>query len=165
MFLMSQFRPPTLIMTWAGGRSGLGSITPVPFRPTTILDAPGYALKPWNGGPTTGYYFYTKLSTMARPGPSKTFVFIEESPYSIDDGFFAIDPRETDHWVNSPAVLHGNASEMSYGDGHADARQWTDSLMIHEKPATPSGNTDGQKADPNSGDLNWLNSVATAPSS
>ena len=53
------------------------------------MDAPGYALTPWGGGPTSGYYFYTKLSTMTRPGPSKTWVFIEENPYSIDDGFFA----------------------------------------------------------------------------
>ncbi|HUA39837.1 MAG TPA: prepilin-type N-terminal cleavage/methylation domain-containing protein [Candidatus Sulfopaludibacter sp.] len=128
------------------------------------MDAPGYALKPWNGGPTSGYYFYTKLSTMARPGPSKTFIFIEESPYSIDDGFFAIDPRETDHWVNSPAVLHGNSSEMSYGDGHAEARQWTDGSMISEKPATPAGNTDNWPASTTSGDLQWLNSVSTAPS-
>jgi prepilin-type N-terminal cleavage/methylation domain-containing protein len=127
------------------------------------MDNPGYASTPWNGGPTTGYYIYTKLPNMAVPGPSKIFVFIEESPYSIDDGFFAVNPSETSSWVNSPAVLHGRSSEMAYGDGHVEARQWTDSLMINERPSTPSGNTDGQTADPNSGDLAWLNSVATAP--
>ncbi len=129
------------------------------------MDAPGYNLHPWSGGPTSGYYFYTKLSTMARPGPSKTWIFIEENPYSIDDAFFAVDPRQTAVWVNSPAVLHGNASEMSYGDGHADAKQWTDHLMINERPASTGGNTDNQKADPNSGDLQWFNSVTTAPTS
>jgi prepilin-type N-terminal cleavage/methylation domain-containing protein len=43
------------------------------------MDAPGYTSTPWNGGPTTGYYFYSKLSNMFKPGPSKTWVFIEES--------------------------------------------------------------------------------------
>ena len=42
-----------------------------------------------------GLGYYTKQSNMTRPGPSKTWVFIEESPYSIDDGFFAVDPRST----------------------------------------------------------------------
>ena len=127
------------------------------------MDAPGYATTPWNGGPTSGYFFYTKQSTMMRPGPSKTWIFIEENPYSIDDGFFAVDPRETTKWVNSPAVLHGNASEMAYGDGHADARQWTDGSMISERPATPGANTDNWTA--TGGDLQWFNSVTTAPSS
>jgi len=127
------------------------------------MDAPGPNTSPWNGIP--GYNYYNKLSNMARPGPSKTFVFIEEQPYSIDDAFFAVDPRQTAKWYNSPAVLHGSASEMSYGDGHAEARQWTDSSMINEKPASPGGNTTDWPASPNSGDLQWLNSVSTAPSS
>jgi prepilin-type N-terminal cleavage/methylation domain-containing protein len=127
------------------------------------MDAPGYASTPWNGGPTAGYYIYTKLPNMANPGPSKIFVFIEESPYSIDDGFFAVNPSETTQWVNSPAVLHGHSSEMAYADGHAEARQWTDGSMITEMPATPGGNTDGWPASPTSGDLAWLNSVTTAP--
>jgi prepilin-type N-terminal cleavage/methylation domain-containing protein len=125
------------------------------------MDNPGYSTSPWNG--IQGYHVYTKFSTMARPGPSKTFVFIEESPYTIDDGFFALDPRQTTTWFNSPAVLHGNASEMSYGDGHAEARQWTDSSMINERPATPAGNTDNWPASSTSGDLQWIYSVATAP--
>ena len=127
------------------------------------MDAPGYASTPWNGGPTTGYYIYTRLPNMANPGPSRIFVFIEESPYSIDDGFFAVNPSETTKWVNSPAVLHGRSSEMAYADGHSEARRWTDGSMINEMPSTPGGNTDNWPASSNSGDLAWLNSVTTAP--
>ena len=83
---------------------------------------------------------------MTRPGPSKTWVFIEESPYSIDDGFFALDPRDATKWYNSPAVLHGTSSVLAYGDGHSAVRQWTDTSMINEKPATPSGTTDNWPA-------------------
>ena len=79
------------------------------------------------GNGISGYRFYTKLSNMARPGPSKTWVFIEENPYSIDDAFFALDPRETTTWFNLPAVLHGNAGVLAFADGHSDAHRWTDS--------------------------------------
>ncbi|HEY1787444.1 MAG TPA: prepilin-type N-terminal cleavage/methylation domain-containing protein [Verrucomicrobiae bacterium] len=127
------------------------------------MDAPGYASTPWNGGPTSGYYIYTRLPNMSFPGPSKIFVFVEECPYSIDDAFFAVDPRETSSWVNSPAVLHGRSSQFAYADGHAEPRRWTDGSMINESPSTPSGNTDGWPAQTGSGDLAWLNSVTTAP--
>jgi prepilin-type N-terminal cleavage/methylation domain-containing protein len=128
------------------------------------MDDPGYASTPWAGAPR-GYNIYTKLSNMALPGPSKTWVFIEENPYSIDDGFFAVNPSETTTWINVPAVLHGHSSMMSYGDGHATPRQWTDGSMINARPATPSGNVDNWPASPNCGDLPWFISVTTAPSS
>ena len=127
------------------------------------MDAPGYATTPWNGGPTTGYYFYTKLSNMFKPGPSKTWVFIETSQYSIDDGFFEVNPEETYEWVKSPAVLHGNASVLVFADGHTDTHRWTDSSMVTAKPAEPSGTIDFWPADPSSGDLVWFNSISTAP--
>jgi prepilin-type N-terminal cleavage/methylation domain-containing protein len=126
------------------------------------MDAPGYVTTPWNG--ISGYLVYTKQSNMTRPGPSKTWVFTEESPYSIDDGFFALDPRDATKWYNSPAVLHGTSSVLAYGDGHSAVRQWTDTSMITEKPATPGGTTDNWPASPGSGDLPWFISVTTAPS-
>jgi len=125
------------------------------------MDVPGYRTATFNG--ITGYFAYTKLSNMTHPGPSKTWVFIEENPYSIDDAFFALDPRTTATWYNLPAVLHGNASVLVFADGHSDAHRWTDQSMISAKPATPSGNVDNWPADPNSGDLAWFILVTTAP--
>ena len=61
------------------------------------MDAPGNTVAIWNG--IGGYLPYTKQSNFTRPGPSKTWVFIEESPYSIDDGFFAVDPTSAKHLV------------------------------------------------------------------
>jgi prepilin-type N-terminal cleavage/methylation domain-containing protein/prepilin-type processing-associated H-X9-DG protein len=128
------------------------------------MDAPGYATTPWGTGPTTGYYFYTKLPNMFNPGPSKIFVFIEESPYSIDDGFFAVDPRISNTtWINSPAVLHGRSSQLAYADGHSEPRRWTDEAIINERP-TSGGTATGPAATPPYTDLYWLGSVTTAPS-
>jgi prepilin-type N-terminal cleavage/methylation domain-containing protein/prepilin-type processing-associated H-X9-DG protein len=129
------------------------------------MDAPGNTIQPWNGGPTTGWEIYTKLSSITRPGPSRTWVFIEESPYTIDDGFFAVNPNTPTTWVNSPAVLHGNGSNLAYADGHAAMRQWTDSNMINLKPAPGSSTTEAATtASPTSGDLAWFISHTTAPS-
>jgi prepilin-type N-terminal cleavage/methylation domain-containing protein/prepilin-type processing-associated H-X9-DG protein len=128
------------------------------------MDSPGNASNPWMNIP--GYTIYTKLANMVRPGPSKTWVFIEENPYSIDDGFFAVDPRESTKWNNLPAVLHGDASNLAYADGHAQAHLWTDTSMINAKPSSPittTSSVDGTPATPPYTDLIWLNSVSTAP--
>ena len=106
------------------------------------------------------YSIYQAIERWSGPGPSKTWVFIEESPIGIDDGYFAVDPTQATTWYNVPACLHGNASEISYADGHADARQWTDNNMIHGIGADANGNH--VPASPGSGDLPWFISITTA---
>ena len=110
----------------------------------------------WN----PSYKLYRKLSDMNRPGPSHTWVFIEESPATIDDCYFALDPATPNLWFNSPAVLHGNASVLTYADGHSEAHRWTDGNMINDKnPQAPPGWN--VPADSHSGDLAWLLSITT----
>ncbi len=121
------------------------------------MDGPGYNTAAWNG--ITGYIVYTKLANMIRPGPSKTWVFIEESPIGIDDAYFAVDPTQLNTWFNIPSVLHGNASVLAFADGHSDAHRWTDGKMIHGVGADAEGNH--VTADPNSGDLSWFLSITT----
>jgi prepilin-type N-terminal cleavage/methylation domain-containing protein len=121
------------------------------------MDAAGYQTAAWIG--LSGYIVYTKLANMSRPGPSKTWVFMEESPISIDDAYFAIDPRTTSLWYNIPGVLHGNASVLAFADGHSDAHRWTDANMIHGTGYGANGNN--VPADPNSQDLAWLISAST----
>jgi prepilin-type N-terminal cleavage/methylation domain-containing protein/prepilin-type processing-associated H-X9-DG protein len=124
------------------------------------MDGAGNKVSPWNG--INGYLVYTKLANMSRPGPSKTWVFMEESPQGIDDAYFAVDPTKPTVWFNSPAVLHGNASEMAFADGHSETKQWTDGNMIHcVNPQVPPG--DNVTASTTSGDLAWLISRSTAP--
>ena len=106
------------------------------------------------------YKLYRKLSDMNRPGPAHTWVFIEESPTSIDDCYFALDPATPNLWYNSPAVLHGNASVLTYADGHSEAHRWTDSFMMGVRnPQNPP--CINVPADPKSGDFAWLFSVST----
>ena len=114
----------------------------------------------WSGT-TWGYRQYFKTSSLAVPGPSTTWVFIEESPPSIDDAYFAVDPTSTAVWVNSPAVLHGFSSVLSFADGHSETHKWTDHNMIYDvNPGTPPGcNVPAQAKTP---DLAWLIQASTA---
>jgi prepilin-type processing-associated H-X9-DG protein len=121
------------------------------------INAAGYNPAAWNG--IIRYVVYTKLSSMSRPGPGKTWVFTEESSLSIDDAYFALDPTQAKTWYNLPGVLHGNTSVLAFADGHSDAHRWTDGNMIHGTGANPIGNN--VPPDPNSQDLSWLLSATT----
>ena len=106
------------------------------------------------------YKLYRKQTDLHSPGPDGIWYFIEENPASIDDCYFAMDPDRPDLWYNSPAVLHGFSSMISYGDGHVQVHKWTDANMISDKnPANPPGCN--VKADPTSSDLAWFFTVTT----
>lgn len=114
----------------------------------------------WEG--ITGYRVYTKLANMIVPGPSQTWVIIEEAPMSIDDAFFAVDPTHPTVWYNSPACLHGHGSQIAFADGHVEHRNWTDGNMINDvNPGTPPGENVPYQS--SSGDLAWFISISTAP--
>lgn len=55
--------------------------------------------------------------------PARIFVFIEEHPDSINDGYFLnrVDRRE---WFDLPASWHGRSANMTFADGHAESHRW-----------------------------------------
>src|SRR5436190_10755598 len=106
------------------------------------------------------YYTYFKMTQMNRPGPANTFVILDESKWTINDGFFAV-PMETydpyqpaaKAWVDIPATFHGNAGSLSFADGHSEIHRWRD----------PKTATLGLFAGaPNSVDLDYIQSKASA---
>ena len=112
----------------------------------------------WN----PNYKLYKRQTDLHSPGPSDIWYFIEENPASIDDCYFALDPGVPNLWYNSPAVLHGFSSVMSFADGHAQIHKWNDNNMIHDiNPQSPPGCN--VPADPKSSDLSWFFSVTTVP--
>jgi len=103
------------------------------------------------GGPAQARIF-NKESDLTQPGPSMTFVFIDENEISIDDGFFCGSPALPNYWVNVSATRHGNAGGLSFADGHSEIKRWTDQYVLH--PPTVGGSSFA--SDPNSGDIGWL---------
>lgn len=99
--------------------------------------------------------FY-KDSDLVKPGPSKTWVFIDENPTSINDGWFVCDPTSPD-WVDIPASYHNNAAGLSFADGHAQIRPWTDRTVTQYNPSNPlSPNPPGF-----TNDLNFLETASS----
>ncbi len=73
---------------------------------------------------TTKYPQYKKTTEIINPSPSKSLVFVDESIYTIDDGYFAVKPPGQTVWQNSPTVRHGRSAALSFADGHAEIFRW-----------------------------------------
>lgn len=55
--------------------------------------------------------------------PSAIFVFLEEHPDTINDGYFMNRFNEY-KWGNLPASYHSESANMSFADGHVEAHRW-----------------------------------------
>jgi prepilin-type N-terminal cleavage/methylation domain-containing protein/prepilin-type processing-associated H-X9-DG protein len=92
-------------------------------------------------GTSSGEYcVYYQMSDMAAPGPSKTFVFVEEPMDRINDGFFVTDmltyPNMTDDICDFPAQYHDGGASFSFADGHSEVKKWKTPLLC----STPQPN-------------------------
>jgi hypothetical protein len=61
------------------------------------------------------------------PWPSRRFVFIEEHPDTLTDGWFINDP-DADEWWRLPTGLHAGSGHVSFADGRVDLMRWRSRL-------------------------------------
>ena len=67
------------------------------------------------------YVQFFKVTQM--PAPANIFVFLDEHPDTINDGFFV--NRLGDYaWGNVPASYHNRAANFSFADGHTETHRW-----------------------------------------
>lgn len=78
------------------------------------------------------YHQFRKMSEFT--SSSDIFVFIEEHPDSINDGYF-LNRAAQYEWNDLPASFHNGAAVLAYGDGHAEAHRWHDAST--RKPPRP----------------------------
>ncbi len=89
------------------------------------------------------YFTFRKMSDILRPPPAQAFVFLDEHPDEIDDGYFLVFMDRHWAWANLPAHYHNNACGFSFADGHAEIKKWLDPDTVAEHPAaTPMGPRD-----------------------
>ena len=79
-----------------------------------------------------GYSQFFKLASI--PQPVKLFVFLDEHPDSIDDGYF-INNGNAAEWLDLPASYHNGATAFCFADGHAQSHRWQDPGTL--PPARP----------------------------
>jgi prepilin-type N-terminal cleavage/methylation domain-containing protein/prepilin-type processing-associated H-X9-DG protein len=70
------------------------------------------------------YFKYDKQSDIVRPAPAMLWVFNDEHPDSINDGWEIIDPTQTSSWGDHPATFHGGACGYTFADGHSEIHKW-----------------------------------------
>jgi len=68
------------------------------------------------------YQQFLKLSDL--PVASDIFVFVEERPDSINDGYF-LNKGRAPGWTDLPASYHNGAANLTFGDGHGELHHWT----------------------------------------
>ena len=121
----------------------------------------------WVGGPGwgnsgSGWRVYHKDTDMIDPGPSNTFVMLDEREDSINDGYFVVDmagwPNRSERLVDYPASYHNNAAGFSFADGHAEIHKWTDPRTY---PKINKGNMQLNVAMFDSKDLLWMMEKST----
>ena len=110
----------------------------------------------WFGDQTFRAYF--RFSDIVDPGPSMTWVLIDEHPDSINDGFFCINmhgyPNQAQTQLpDTPSSAHNNACGLSFADGHSEIHKWLDPRTA--PPVTYKGITT-TASQPNNKDVVWL---------
>jgi prepilin-type processing-associated H-X9-DG protein len=80
------------------------------------------------------YKQYFKLGQIN--ADSELFVFIEEHPDSINDGYF-LNKSESLTWTDLPASYHNGGANLAFADGHAELHLWT--VPSTKRPNRPDG--------------------------
>jgi prepilin-type N-terminal cleavage/methylation domain-containing protein/prepilin-type processing-associated H-X9-DG protein len=109
-----------------------------------------------SGGANTNNPDYKQFFKVNQvPKPSQIFVFIEEHPDSINDGYFLNKPDSLS-WFDLPASYHDGSVNLTFTDGHAERHHWL--YASTKKPARPDGAHPLPFAMPISerGDFQWL---------
>ena len=122
---------------------------------------PGWTQDGW---PANTWQVFRKLSEMNTPGPSLTWVMLDEREDSMNDGFWCTQMNGYPNLaqtmiVDYPASYHNGAAGFSFADGHAEIKKWQDprtTPLLKRGQALPLN-----VSSPNNKDVFWLQERAT----
>jgi hypothetical protein len=104
---------------------------------------------------------------MRDPGPSQTFVFLDERVETLGESVFYLsmdgspDKPGTAAFFDYPGCSHNGAGSFSFADDHAEIKKWLDPRTTPTK-LTPSGSGyPPEVPSPNNPDLRWLQDRCT----
>jgi prepilin-type N-terminal cleavage/methylation domain-containing protein/prepilin-type processing-associated H-X9-DG protein len=121
-----------------------------------------------NAGP---WRLYNKETDIIAPSPSDLYVFLDEHPDSIEDGFFdfAMPTAHLTSYVDMPAAYHNNACAFSFADGHAELHPWLNpgalpqvNWNVQDTPEPIKSQSSNTGSNP---DIFWMAEHTTAPAS
>jgi prepilin-type N-terminal cleavage/methylation domain-containing protein/prepilin-type processing-associated H-X9-DG protein len=82
---------------------------------------------------SSNYWWAKKTSDLIQPGPSESWVFIDEHPDSIDDTILYTDAGATNgtgQFTELPSGEHGGACGVAFADGHSEIHRWKTSVTL-----------------------------------
>ena len=92
--------------------------------------------------------------------PTEIFVFLDEHPDSINDGYF-LNRLDDLEWTDLPASYHGGAASFTFADGHAEMHRWVSPAT--KPPARPdAARLPRPVAVSDSADFDWVRDRTSA---
>jgi hypothetical protein len=117
----------------------------------------------------SGWRVFLSLRDLTDPGPSQTWLFIDQREDSINLGNFYTDmrgypdkPGEVRFSFDYPASYHMRSGGLSFADGHSETRRWLDNRTM--PPIKKGKDSLAQVAftpSPRNRDIIWLQARAT----
>ena len=92
----------------------------------------GYPGPPFGWNP---WYVAKKTTDLNNPGPSRTWVFTDEHPDSIDDILLYTAAFPTTTFTELPANQHDGAAGITFADGHVEMHRWIGAVLPN-RPVT-----------------------------
>ena len=118
----------------------------------------------WRPVSSKGWQTYLKSTDMNDPGPSMTWVFLDERNDSINDGYFVVDmagyANQPARWkiVDYPASYHNRSGGLSFADGHSEIKKWKDPRTM---PKLSKNDIPLDVTSPNNQDVLWMQERST----
>ena len=90
---------------------------------------------------------YVKETDLICPTPSDAFIFCDENPDTIQDGYLEVDTHGA-NFPDPPAAYHNGGCGFGFADGHAEVHTWKTSALLSpitkvsgagHYPAVPGG--------------------------
>jgi len=98
---------------------------------------------------------YIRDSDVVCPEPSSAFLFCDENPGSINDGFLQIDSHGGT-FPDAPAAYLGGSCGFSFSDGHCEMHKWTTSALLRPVSTGSSGFNPPVPGGVNNADWIWF---------
>lgn len=100
------------------------------------------------------YRQYFRRSEIANP--SGIFVFIDEHPDTIRDGYFLVKPG-TGFWFELPAAYHHRGANVAFADLHVEYRKWiSEGTVYPHEPGATDGKLPALVPENDTRDYDWL---------
>jgi prepilin-type N-terminal cleavage/methylation domain-containing protein len=117
----------------------------------------------WGFGST--YRIFLKTTDLSAPSPANTFVFLDQSPDTINWGGFQTsmrgypgNPAQYQFEEDFPGMNHNLGCTFSFGDGRAEIKRWVD-----PRTTPPPSGISSSVPSPGNVDIAWLQDHATRP--